>query len=479
MTQRTIPSNPTNRVCTLERAQLEAVLGAAREAGIGMDADGLVSHWNRAAESLFGWRADEVIGRQLADVLIPDRLREAHRAGVAHFHATGRGPYLNQTMPVAALHRSGHELDLEMTLTAVPAAARSNFIAFLNERGTARLSERALLEQALKDPLTGLDNRRAFLQHLAAAMKRSRRSGQPMALMYMDIDHFKSVNDALGHLAGDALLHAFGTRLRAQVRETDRVARLGGDEFTVILEMLHNDADIEIVAAKIVLAMAERFDLPDQVVRVTTSVGVEIFHGGDDSADELIRHADQAMYRAKRSGRNTWRLRGDAHPVPASDAHTRLQEFIGRSPTESHRRDFLDNALAAIRTHLGMDVAFISEFVDGQRIFRNVDAADGEAPVAVGDGGPLEDSYCQRVIDGRLPEIIPDAFEWPEATALPATRSLPVRAHLSVPIRLSNGKVYGTFCCFSATPDTSLTERDIALLRIFADLTVRHIERHG
>lgn len=480
MSQHATPQNPTDAPRrSLERAQLDAILGASHEAGVGMDADGLISHWNRAAETLFGWPADAVVGRKLADVLIPERLRDAHHAGVAHFHATGDGPYLNRPMTVAALHRSGHELELEMTLTAVPSAGRSRFIAFLRESGAPRLSDQALLEQAMQDPLTGLGNRRAFLQHLADAMKRCRRSGQPMALMYMDIDHFKSVNDALGHLAGDALLQAFGARLCAQVRETDRVARLGGDEFTVILEMLHNGADVEVVAAKIVRAMAERFELPDQVVRITTSIGVEIFHGGEDSADELIRHADQAMYRAKRSGRNTWRLRGDAPPASAADAHTRLQEFIGRSPTESQRRDFLDNALAAVRTHLGMDVAFISEFVDGQRMFRHVDAGDGGAPIAAGEGGPLEASYCQRVVDGRLPEIMSDAFDYPEATALPATRSLPVRAHLSVPIRLSNGKVYGTFCCFSSTPDTSLNERDIALLRIFADLTARHIERHG
>jgi len=92
---------------------------------------------------------------------------------------------------------------------------------------------------------------------------------------------------------------------------------------------------------------------------------------------------------------------------------------------------------------------------------------------------PLEDSYCQRVVDGRLPELIQDAFELPEANALPVTRALPVRAHLSVPIRLSDGRVYGTFCCFSSTPDATLGDRDLALVKIFADLTARHIERNG
>lgn len=458
--------------------QLAVILGASHEAGVGMDADGCISHWNHVAEVTFGWSAGEVIGRRLADVLIPEHLRAAHDAGIARFHATGEGPYLNQAMMVQALHRDSRELRLRMTLAAVPSDDRTSFIAFLQEERREQLSDQALIEQALQDPLTGLDNRRAFMENLAAAMKRSRRSRKPMALMYMDIDHFKSINDGLGHSAGDALLQSFGARLRAAVRETDRVARLGGDEFTVILEMLNDGADAERVASKILLAMTERFDLPDRIVRITTSIGLEIFDGGDVTADQFISHADQAMYRAKRSGRNTWRLRGDT-TAPKTDSAEGLQEFIGRSPAETSTRNFLDNALAAVRSHLGMEVAFISEFVDGQRIFRHVDSASGHAPIAVGDGDPLDSSYCQRVVDGRLPEIIPDTFELAETLALAPTRELPVRAHLSVPIHLSNGGIYGTFCCFSSTPDASLNERDIAMLRIFAELAARHIEQHG
>lgn len=466
---------------TLENARLNAILATSHEAAIGMNDDGMLTHWNHVAETLFGWRADEVIGRPLAEVIIPAQLREAHRSGVARFRASGDGPLLNRSMSVQALHRAGHELSVTMMLTALPAPGHTRFIAFMHDKAAHSLTDQELIEQAMQDPLTGLDNRRAFLLNLSAALKRSRRSTQPMALLYMDIDHFKSINDSLGHAAGDALLQAFGARLRAQVRETDRVARLGGDEFTVILELLHGGPDAEMVATKLVHAMAERFELPDQVVRITTSIGLEIVDDGEDDADQLISRADQAMYRAKRSGRNTWRARDDSHRAhpPRPRNHAGLREFVGRSPAETHRRDFLDNALAAVRTHLGMDVAFISQFTAGQRVFRHVDSETGQAPIAVGEGGPLEESYCQRVVDGRLPELMPDAFDEPEALALPATRSLPVRAHLSVPIRLANGEVYGTFCCFSPHPDASLNERDIALLRIFADLTARHIEQHG
>ncbi|MGH9154185.1 MAG: sensor domain-containing phosphodiesterase, partial [Acidimicrobiales bacterium] len=133
-------------------------------------------------------------------------------------------------------------------------------------------------------------------------------------------------------------------------------------------------------------------------------------------------------------------------------------------------------ALRAIRRHLGMDVAFLSEFVDGRRVFRAVDAAGADPPVRVGEGGPLEESYCQRVVDGRLPELIHDARAVPAAAELPATHSLPVGAHLSVPVRLADGRVYGTFCCFSTTPDLSLNERDLAMMRVFAELTAAQID---
>ncbi len=133
--------------------------------------------------------------------------------------------------------------------------------------------------------------------------------------------------------------------------------------------------------------------------------------------------------------------------------------------------------LHAIRTHLKMDVAFVSEFVGGRRVFRYVDSDWKGNPVQVGNGDALEDSYCQRVIDGRLPELIHDARENAVAAELSATFDIPVGAHMGVPIHLSDGSVYGTFCCFSRTSDMSLNQRDLALMRVFAELTGKMIDR--
>ena len=139
--------------------------------------------------------------------------------------------------------------------------------------------------------------------------------------------------------------------------------------------------------------------------------------------------------------------------------------------------DVVLDALCAIRLHLDMEVAFVSEFVNDSRCFRYVDSALENSPIAVGDSGPLDQSYCQRVVDGRLPEVIQDASLLPAALELPATTLIPVGAHLSVPIRLSDGQIYGTFCCFSTRPNFTLGDRDLATMRLFADFTARQIAR--
>jgi EAL domain-containing protein (putative c-di-GMP-specific phosphodiesterase class I) len=137
----------------------------------------------------------------------------------------------------------------------------------------------------------------------------------------------------------------------------------------------------------------------------------------------------------------------------------------------------LRRMLHAIRTHLGMDVAFISQFRDDRREFRAVDSDLARPPIEEGASDPIEASFCGLVIDGRLPELIHDASRLPAARALAATEALPVGAHLSVPVRLNDGTVYGTFCTFSLRADPSLTERDLALLRVFADLAAELIDR--
>ncbi|NMG36361.1 EAL domain-containing protein [Azoarcus sp. TTM-91] len=137
----------------------------------------------------------------------------------------------------------------------------------------------------------------------------------------------------------------------------------------------------------------------------------------------------------------------------------------------------LQDVVRSIRVHLGMDVAFISEFTGGRRVFRQIDAGLVAVPIEAGGGGPLEESYCQRIVDGRLPQLIHNAQELPAALELAATRAVPVGAHLSVPICFSDGSVYGTLCCFSLTANYSLNERDLGMMKVLADFTAHRLEQ--
>lgn len=148
----------------------------------------------------------------------------------------------------------------------------------------------------------------------------------------------------------------------------------------------------------------------------------------------------------------------------------------GLSKTD-HATVSLSHILRAVRTHLGMDVGFISQFTEGRRVFRYVETGTGSECIQVGGSDPLEESYCHWVVNGKMPRLMCNPAEHELATSLTATKSLPVGAHLSIPILLRDGTVYGTFCCFSFRPDPSLTDRDLATIEAFAQLAGEQIQQ--
>ena len=158
-----------------------------------------------------------------------------------------------------------------------------------------------------------------------------------------------------------------------------------------------------------------------------------------------------------------------------------LREFI-QTPDHNQADDTasaqpsITAALKAAREHLGMEVAYVSEFVGNVSVFRGVDAPGREHLAAVGDEHSLDDVYCKHILEGRLPELIPDTNRELIALSLPITKAAPIGAHMSVPIRLSTGQVYGMFCCLSSEADPTLTERDLSVMRAFADIAATQIE---
>jgi diguanylate cyclase (GGDEF)-like protein len=166
-----------------------------------------------------------------------------------------------------------------------------------------KVSEERLRHLAEFDQLTGLPNRVQFMERLRSCMGAAK-PGSAIAVLFLDIDHFKTINDTLGHEAGDQLLKVFAQRMRASVRQTDLVARLAGDEFTVILEALHDERDASVIARKLVEALREPIALAEKLFEITASVGVALCSPGETDEAALLRRADIALYEAKRRGRN-------------------------------------------------------------------------------------------------------------------------------------------------------------------------------
>ena len=177
----------------------------------------------------------------------------------------------------------------------------------LSAEEAARLAqEERIRYQAYHDALTGLPNRTRFAEQLDEALRRSKRTGAPLALLFLDLDLFKRVNDSLGHDAGDELLRLAAERIRRAVREADLLFRMAGDEFTVLLEDVRGPEEAAMVATRVLDGVGEPLSLGDQQLAITASIGIALYPNDETVADRLVKAADAAMYRAKELGRNRY-----------------------------------------------------------------------------------------------------------------------------------------------------------------------------
>ncbi|MDF1523462.1 MAG: diguanylate cyclase [Trueperaceae bacterium] len=277
------------------------------------DAEGRITYASASYRTALGYDPERLEGRDPLSLVVPEDA-DALRPRLAAALARGEAPFRSEVR----LHGADGEVHwFELIVTPVADADG----AFQGTQGTLReISERkrleALLEeQALNDPLTGLPNRRYFAEVVQRLLLQAKRSGELVAIGFVDLDDFKAVNDTHGHQAGDVLLREVAGRLRAAVREGDVVARLGGDEFTVALRELHDERHARTVAARVAAAFREPFDLGLVEVPSLASVGVALFPADGDDLEALLRAADHAMYRAKQHGSGSVAFATDAKEV--------------------------------------------------------------------------------------------------------------------------------------------------------------------
>jgi diguanylate cyclase (GGDEF)-like protein/PAS domain S-box-containing protein len=289
-----------------ERKRIEEALQQAAliyqnssEAMLLADSDDRILTINAAFTTITGYQSDEVVGKHIG-ILNTGGHSEAMWQAI-HSKGSWQGEIWDK-------RKNGELFAKWLTINTIFDAQQTmqRRVALFSDITEKKKTEGVIWQQANFDPLTQLPNRRMFYDRLSQDIKKAHREHKRLALLFIDLDLFKEVNDTLGHDMGDELLQIAAHRILAGVRETDTVARLGGDEFTVILSDVGDPANAERIAGNLLQKMTECFQLGNEVAYISTSIGIAFYPDDADNLKSLLKHADQAMYAAKRQGRNQY-----------------------------------------------------------------------------------------------------------------------------------------------------------------------------
>lgn len=284
------------------QAHLLATVG---DAIVATDLGGGVVFWNAAAERLYGWTAQEALGRSVQKLL---RMPEGHDGLTGAIARVAGGASFSVEFETST--KFGERIPVEVAMSPFRDVNGRIIGAICDSHDISerKKSEAIIRHMAYHDSLTDLPNRTLFTDRLNIALANARRAGQMVAVLFLDLDQFKAVNDSVGHGLGDELLRRVGERLSALVRDGDTVARTGGDEFTLLLPNLTRTQDVVDVASRIIETFRIPWSVGGHEFRVTASIGIAVSPGDGDDADLLVRNADMAMYRVKGQGRNNYKF---------------------------------------------------------------------------------------------------------------------------------------------------------------------------
>ena len=321
-----------------QAAHIQAVLDGMVEGVVTIDAQGLMASANQAACFMFGYAAEELIGHNVS-MLMPEPHRSHHDGYLRHSGSTGEARVVGTPREVHGQRKDGSLFPMSLSVNRVMRDGQAVYVGVVRDISSQRLAEEEIHRLAYYDAVTGLPNRRLLMDRLQHAVRTAGRSGRRGAVLFLDLDHFKLLNDTGGHDEGDALLRQVAHRLTHAVRDSDTVARLGGDEFIVLLENLGADEQAaahvaEAVAHKVRESLDQPYRLPRHAgYRITPSIGIVVFQGERDDVHELLKKADVAMYQAKSAGRDAVRFY-DPDMQAAAVARARLdremREGLGR-----------------------------------------------------------------------------------------------------------------------------------------------------
>ncbi len=303
----------------LSEERLAGIIELAQDVILTTDENLNITLFNPAAERLFGYQSEQIVGRPLW-LLIPERLRTEHAQAITDF-ARSAVPTRAMTdrSEVTGVTFDGREFPAEVSIAKLQHPHGILYTAVVRDISERKRVEAELRRMATTDPLTGLWNRRRFLELAEGELSRLRRYARPVSVLMLDIDHFKAINDTHGHAAGDEALCRLAELCRSELRETDHLGRLGGEEFAVVLPETSLAEAVE-VAERLRQRLGDMpVPLGDATLRMTVSIGVAACRDGDTSIDRALGRADRALYAAKGGGRN--RVVAD-DPEPADRERT-------------------------------------------------------------------------------------------------------------------------------------------------------------
>ncbi len=284
------------------RNRLAVITESARDAILMLDEQGNIEYWNPSATRIFGYRAQDVAGRNVRTILIGSFDEATH----AFLPPGEKREQTDDTLELDALHKDARCFPVELSFASFQQNGQWQTVAVIRDISQRKQMEQALEDLATHDALTGLFNRAQLEKRLQQEVDRARRYGRVLSLFFLDLDHFKTVNDRFGHQAGDALLKGFADLLCSEVRQVDFVGRYGGEEFVIIMPETTPEQALE-TAERLRARVADQdFELEPggRKLSITVSIGIGAIPNHGRTMEALIQAADAAMYRAKQAGRD-------------------------------------------------------------------------------------------------------------------------------------------------------------------------------
>jgi len=288
------------------------IVDAVQDSIISINVKGIIETFNPGAEAMFGLRSFQAIGKS-ASILMPEDIGRRHQEYVAQYLRGESHRDQQKGVEQKGQRSDGSTFPISITVSTMHIEDEIKFVAVIRDITEQKMSQAQIEQLAMTDPLTGMANRNRHQDRFSETLNQAKRHQQQFALMVIDLDNFKLVNDNYGHHVGDQLLQYVSAVLYESCRETDTPARIGGDEFVIIVSNINDCSEVSILAQRIIKKLSQPITIENHTIQIGASIGISCYPKNGKDSEGLYRLADSALYASKRSGRNTYRYAEKEH----------------------------------------------------------------------------------------------------------------------------------------------------------------------